>query len=188
MAGNFLAMPSNGKAVALTRRQFVAAGALSGSAIAIGCKGSGEGDWEFFTGEQAATLKAICDQIVPGDDFPSASDAGVITFIDRQMVRHFRRFRGAYRDGLERADALSRSRFGRELAALAPQQQLEVVTAIEQQDRAFFELVRNHTLDGYYGPPRHGGNRDAVSWRMLGLDEPPLNGRAQYGLKKGSPS
>jgi gluconate 2-dehydrogenase gamma chain len=34
--------------------------------------------------------------------------------------------------------------------------------------------VRNHTLEGYYGSPRHGGNRDAVSWRMLGLDEPPI--------------
>jgi gluconate 2-dehydrogenase gamma chain len=41
-------------------------------------------------------------------------------------------------------------------------------------------------MEGYYGSPRHGGNRDAVSWRMLGLDEPPLRGRAQYDLRKGS--
>jgi gluconate 2-dehydrogenase gamma chain len=41
-------------------------------------------------------------------------------------------------------------------------------------------------MEGYYGAPRHGGNRDAVSWRMLGLDEPPLRGRAQYDLRKGS--
>ena len=46
--------------------------------------------------------------------------------------------------------------------------------------------MRNHTLEGYYGSPRHGGNRDAVSWRMLGLAEPPLRGRAQYDLRKGS--
>jgi len=37
-------------------------------------------------------------------------------------------------------------------------------------------------MQGYYGSPRHGGNRDAISWRMLGLDEPPLRGRAQYDL------
>jgi gluconate 2-dehydrogenase gamma chain len=45
-----------------------------------------------------------------------------------------------------------------------------------------------HTLEGYYGSPRHGGNRDAASWRMLGLDEPPLRGRAQYDLTKDSHS
>ncbi len=52
----------------------------------------------------------------------------------------------------------------------------------------FLSLVRSHTLQGYYGSPRHGGNRNAVSWRMLGLDEPLLRGRAQYDLKKGTHS
>jgi gluconate 2-dehydrogenase gamma chain len=181
-------MPSSGRTDGFTRRQFVAASTLGSAAVAIGCNRRRQQDWEFFTEEQARTLTAICDQIIPADDFPSASQAGVLTFIDRQLVRHFRRYRSAYRDGLERADALSRRRFGREIAVLAPPQQLAVVSAIEQQDRAFFELVRNHTLDGYYGPPRHGGNREAVSWRMLGLAEPPLNGRAQTGAGKGSPS
>ena len=180
-------MPSSGKAAGLTRRQFVTAGALGSAAVAVGCNGRRQGDWEFFTKEQARTLTAICDQIIPADEFPSASQAGVLTFIDGQLVRHFRRHRSAYREGLERADARSRRSFGRELAALFPSQQLEIVSAIEEQDRTFFELVRDHTLDGYYGSPRHGGNRDGVSWRMLGLAEPPVLGRAQYGLRKGSP-
>jgi gluconate 2-dehydrogenase gamma chain len=181
-------MPSSRKAAALTRRQFVAVGALGSAAVAIGCDGCSKGDWDFFTEQQARTLTAICDQIVPADGFPSASQAGVLTFIDRQLARPLRRFRKAYRDGLERAEALSRNRFGRELAALSPSEQFEIVKATEQQDREFFELVRNHTLDGYYGAPRHGGNRDAVSWRMLGLAEPPPNGRAQYSLRKDSSS
>jgi gluconate 2-dehydrogenase gamma chain len=71
---------------------------------------------------------------------------------------------------------------------LSQQQQLEIVSDLSEQDRDFFELVRGHTLEGYYGSPRHGGNRDAVSWRMLGLPEPPPLGRAQYDLRKGSPS
>jgi gluconate 2-dehydrogenase gamma chain len=103
-------------------------------------------------------------------------------------VRHYRRHRDAYRDGLERADAMSKTRFGRKLAELSADRQLELVSAMEQQAPAFFELVREHTLEGYYGSPRHGGNRDAVSWRMLGLDVPPVRGRAQYDLRKGSAS
>jgi len=170
----------------LARRDFVVATVTAGTAFLSGCRLSRRSDWEFLSERDARTLTAICDQIVPADDFPSASQAGVVDFIDRQLVRHFRRYRSAYRDGLERAATISRKRYGGELAALTTAQQLEVVQAIEHEDRAFFELLRNHTLDGYYGSPRHGGNRDAVSWRMVGLAEPPLLGRSPSQQKKGS--
>jgi gluconate 2-dehydrogenase gamma chain len=181
-------MQSNKKTTLLTRRQFVAAGALGGAAVAVGCTAGRQGNWDFLSDAQARTLTAICDQIIPADDFPSASQAGVLTYIDKQLVRHFRRHQNAYRDGLENAEAISHKRFGSELAALTSPQQLEVVSAIEQQHPDFFNLVRSHTLQGYYGSPRHGGNINAVSWRMLGLDEPPLRGRAQYNLQKGTHS
>jgi len=177
-------MVSRGKAGQLTRRQFVAAGALGGAALAIGCKAGKRGNWEFLTDAQARTLAAICDQIVPADDFPSASQAGVVNYIDRQLVRHYRRHQDAYRDGLEQAEAASRKQFGVELARLSQPQQFEIVNALSEQNSSFFHLVRNHTMEGYYGSPRHGGNRDAVSWRMLGLAEPPVRGRAQYDLTK----
>ena len=172
----------------LTRRQFVAAGALGGAALAIGCKAGGRGNWEFLSDAQARTLTAICDQIVPADDFASASQAGVLNYIDRQLMRHYRRHREAYREGLEQAEAMSRKRFGGELAGLSQQQQFEIVNAFSEQNRGFFQLVCDHTMEGYYGSPRHGGNRDAVSWRMLGLPEPPVRGRAQYDLTKYEPS
>jgi len=35
----------------------------------------------------------------------------------------------------------------------------------------------DHTIQGFYGGPRHGGNRDAVSWRMLGLPTAPVRSR-----------
>lgn len=172
----------------LTRRQFVAVGAMGGAAAAIGCTTHHKGGWEFLSDDQARTLTVLCDQIVPADAFSSASQAGVLNYIDRQLARAYRRHRDAYRDGLLHAEEMSRKRFGRELSALSSEQQFEVVGLIEQQDPTFFSLLRNHTMQGYYGSPRHGGNRDAVSWRMLGQDEPPVRGRAQYDLRKGSPS
>jgi hypothetical protein len=34
--------------------------------------------------------------------------------------------------------------------------------------QAFFEMLLSHTMEGYYGDPRHGGNRDHVSgWAFL---------------------
>ncbi|MGO8932862.1 MAG: gluconate 2-dehydrogenase subunit 3 family protein [Terracidiphilus sp.] len=181
-------MPGSKVGVRLTRRQFVAAGAIGGAALVVGCSARNRGGWDFLSDVQASTLAVICDQIVPADDFPGASEAGVVTYIDRQLARTYKRHRNTYRDGLERADAMSRKRFGRDLPALSAQQQAEIVDAIEQQNRKFFDLVRSHTLEGYYGSPRHGGNRDAVSWRMLGLAEPPVLGRAQYDLRKGPAS
>jgi len=178
-------MQSNRGSGRLTRRQFVTAGAMGGAALAVGCRAHSHGGWDFLRDAQASTLAALCDRIIPADDFPSASEAGVVTYIDRQLARTYRRYRNAYCDGLEQADAISRKRFGRDLAALTAPQQDEIAGAIEKQNRKFFELVRNHTLEGYYGTPRHGGNRDAVSWRMLGLAEPPILGRAQYDLRKG---
>jgi gluconate 2-dehydrogenase gamma chain len=172
----------------LARRDFLIATAAAGTAMLSGCFSSHNSGWETLTDADAATLKAICNQIIPADDFPSASEAGVLTYIDRQLTRHYRRHRKAYIAGLEQANRISRERFGVELENASPQQQLDVVTALDSQYSQFFNLVREHTLEGYYGSPRHGGNRDAVSWRMLGLAEPPLRGRAQYDLRKGSPS
>jgi gluconate 2-dehydrogenase gamma chain len=181
-------MQSSRGGIRLTRRQFVAAGAIGGVALAVGCSARNHGGWDFLSDGQALTLAALCDRIVPADDFPSGSQAGVITYIDHQLARTYKRHRNTYRDGLEQADAISRERFGGDLAALSAPQQVEIVGAIEQQNRKFFDLVRSHTLEGYYGSPRHGGNRDAVSWRMLGLAEPPDLGRAQYDLRKGPAS
>jgi len=181
-------MLSNRRPGLLTRRQFVAAGALGGAAVAIGCKAGKRGNWDYLSDEQARTMAVICDQIVPAGDFPSAAQAGVLHYIDSQLMHAYRRHRHAYRHGLEDAETASRKRFGRELASLSPPQQLEMVKEIERQNRSFFELVRNHTMEGYYGSPRHGGNRDGVSWRMLGLAEPPVRGRAQYDLTKGPAS
>ena len=173
--------------VVLTRRQFALASALGGAAAVIGChKGAGSA-WDVLSDDQARTLSALCDQIIPADDFPSASQAGVVTYIDRQLARHYRRYQDTYRAGLKQTDEMSRDRFGSAFADASPQGQLQIVTALEKEDHAFFELLRQHTMEGYYGSPRHGGNRDAASWHMLGLAEPPLRGRAQYDLRSTAP-
>lgn len=161
---------------------------MGGAVLAVGCAAGKQGSWEFLSDAQARTLSSICDQIIPADDYPSASQAGVLVYIDRQLARHYRRHRNAYRDGLAQADEMSRKRFGRDLPELTVPQQAELVGALEKESPGFFNLVRSHTFEGYYGAPRHGGNRDAVSWKMVGMAEPPLRGRAQYDLRKGSAS
>lgn len=168
-----------------SRREFLTTSAVAGAVLAASCTGCRRTHYGFLKEHQAAALAAICDQIIPADDFPSASQAGVLDYIDLQLLGHYRRHQKSYREGLEQANKLSRARFGVELGGASLPQQFEIVSGIEKSNSAFFNLVRSHTMQGYYGSPRHGGNRDAVSWRMLGLDEPPLRGRAQYDLAAG---
>jgi gluconate 2-dehydrogenase gamma chain len=119
----------------------------------------------------------------PRTSFPvRPRPAGVLNYIDLQLTGHYRRHQKMYRDGLKQANELSRTRFGVDLAGAPVHQQFQIATALEENAKPFFDLLRAHTMQGYYGSPRHGGNRAAISWRMLGLDEPPLRGRAQYDL------
>jgi len=47
-------------------------------------------------------------------------------------------------------------------------------------DKEFFGLIRDHTLQSYYGSPIHGGNKNKLSYRMIGLDYPLIIGQNRY--------
>lgn len=171
----------------LKRRQFLEIGLTvtsSGALVSCGRSG-GKVYWRFFTAQEARTVDAICEQIIPADAHPGASQAGVVRFIDLQLSKHYRRYRDAYRKGIAGVEAASRGRFGRPFTELPIEQQTEVLTQIEEKDPEFFALIRAHTMQGFYGDPRHGGNRGEASWRMLGLPDPPVRGRLPYRPKAG---
>jgi gluconate 2-dehydrogenase gamma chain len=164
----------------IRRRAILGAGI---SAVLGGCRGS-RGDWRFFTDQEAATVAAICEQIIPADRDPGARDAGVVNFIDIQLAKRFRRYRSVYREGIATVDASSRAKFGKPFVSLAANEQIEVLTEIEEKSKAFFDLILNHTRQGFYGDPRHGGNRNMASWKMVGLPFPPVRGRQHYDEPK----
>ncbi len=166
-----------------SRRSFLA-GAVLGAA---GCR-QDTGRRLAFTGEEARTLDAICDQLIPADQDPGAAATGAVVFIDRQLAGPYRRYRRAYREGLARAAALSRKMFGKPMDELAGEQRLAVVTRLERDARPFFEMALAHTMQGFYGSPRHGGNRDYASWRMLRVPASPVRGRILYDLRQGKES
>jgi gluconate 2-dehydrogenase gamma chain len=82
-----------------------------------------------------------------------------------------------YRLGIRAIDAHCRSAFGKAFAQLTPAQQDETLKKIESGDiksddapiRTFFSsfLLRN-TMEGYFGDPMYGGNKDMAAWKMIG--------------------
>jgi hypothetical protein len=103
-----------------------------------------------LTPDQAATLDAIGETLVPG-----AKDAGITNFVDQQIsippeqallqARIFNvrpPFANFYRAALAAVDGASNKTKGKKFAALSPQ---------EQHD--FVALMRVNKIDGWQGPP-----------------------------------
>ena len=173
-------MPPKSQAAVLRRRVFLGAG-LGAACAGVSCtRGAAGRTWRFFTPAQAETVDAICAQLIPADQDAGAKEARVVDFIDLQLAIRFKKHRAAYRQGVDAVDAASRSAFGKPFVDLAAAQQTEVLNVIEEKLPAFFDLILTHARQGFYGDPRHGGNRDRVSWRMLGLSFPPVRGREHY--------
>jgi len=155
------------------RREFLAAVA----ATTVACGGH-QSPWRFFTLAEARTLEAVCARIVPADQDPGAREAGVLVFLDRQLSGFYKSLQKTYREGIAAVDRAASDRFGAPFANLGVPQQTAVLEEMEKNHVPFFDLLVSHTMQGYYGSPRHGGNRDAVSWKMLGVPYPPVRGRA----------
>jgi gluconate 2-dehydrogenase gamma chain len=172
---------------AVSRRAFLRTGAVAAAATAVAC-GEEAGRWRVLTDEEARTLAAACDPIVPPDDFPGAADAGVVEFIDRQLATREKGEQEAWRRGVAALDATARRRHAAPFADLPFDVRTALLRDVESGSvdaadwagadaRGFFRRLRSHTMMGFYGDPRHGGNRDRVSWRMLGVPDPPVRGR-----------
>ncbi|HWM13543.1 MAG TPA: gluconate 2-dehydrogenase subunit 3 family protein [Gaiellaceae bacterium] len=133
---------------------------------------------ETFTAAEAEAVEAIVDRLIPGDaNGPGAAEARVARYIDRALGGELSSLRSTYSAGLAAVDSYAEERFGAPLADLSPTQQDVVLTAMEENvatgfpggSRAFFELVREHCLQGMFGDPVHGGNEDFVGWDLIGF-------------------
>jgi gluconate 2-dehydrogenase gamma chain len=159
--------------------------AVAAGAVACGRPTS---RWRVLTEDEARTLAAACDQIIPPDQDPGASQAGVVTFIDRQLATRRKKDLPLWRSGIASLDATAQRTHGARFADLASDTQIAVLQGIQKGQgekgdwngvapAAFFRRLRDYTMMGFYGDPRHGGNKDRVSWTMLGVADPPLRGR-----------
>lgn len=147
--------------------------------------------YRFLSENEAKLLIPICEQIIPRDDAPGATDAGVIHYIDRQLAGVLARHQQSYRLGLESFRKTCLEVYKTAFEELAFERQADALRLIEagkapqelwgdRSQRAFFDLVLDHTRQGFYGSPRHGGNRNYASYRMLGLAYPNLIGQNRY--------
>ena len=174
------------------RRHFVRLAMIGAGGVCLlpGCMRS-KSRWRFFTDSEARLMDALADQIIPADDWPGGSDSDVTNFIDRQLIGPYIRFQAKYKKGLAAIEKTCKERFGKRFEELDWKEQtlfLETMEAgkmkgpgwTEGFDREFFGMIREHSMQSFYGSPRHGGNKNNISYKMLKLDYPLIIGQNRY--------
>ena len=136
--------------------------------------------WEHLTAEEADLLEAIADQLIPSDDLgPGAVAAGAVVYIDRALGGALSESRDAYRAGLAAFDRYCRASRGAPFRELPHVDRVSALIDVETgaatgartgfagSSAAFFNMVRGHVLQGTFGDPYYGGNRDYVGWDLI---------------------
>jgi gluconate 2-dehydrogenase gamma chain len=154
----------------------------------------------FFTARQAKVIVAACERIFPGDaSGPGATQAGAMVYIDRQLAGPYgtdeyrytrppfvKSLPGHGYQGSENPQQTYRAgiaQLGADFVALDGTGQDERLEAIEKTH--FFELLRQHTIEGMFCDPMHGGNAGLIGWQLLGYPGPQMSYRAQMGKYNG---
>ena len=132
-----------------------------------------------LTQDLQRTLQAAVDRIVPPDEYPGALESGVLDYLLRQFEKDLRPFVEDYCLGLTSLESESLVRFDRSFCSLADHEKDEILSRIEAGEVAtnwsvapqkFFRLLNHTTVEGFYSDPEQGGNRDRLSWTMIGFE------------------
>lgn len=143
--------------------------------------------FEVLTAEQAREVIAIAARIIPTDEDPGATEAGVVYFIDRALKTFASDDRAAYVAGLKDVNDLTVEMFpnAKSFSAASTTEQDQVLTELSKDQKSagrsmrrvltggrgdFFPVIWGHTLMGYLADPEAGGNRDYAGWKVIGRD------------------
>jgi hypothetical protein len=133
---------------------------------------------ELLTPTQRSTLEALVDRLIPTDEAPGGSAAGVGAYIVRQLAGDLNSQVAVYRSGLAGLDAEARHLAGQPFDQLSHTAQDEILRRVAQGDVAatwdveparFLHEAAEHAAEGFYSDPGNGGNVGAVSWAMIGF-------------------
>lgn len=97
--------------------------------------------------------------------------------LDTQGYQGERTPAALYRDAIAALDAHCSGQFGKVFAELTEQEQDAILTQIEEDvlefegvsASAFFAMLQDNAIEGFFCDPIYGGNRDMVGWRLVGF-------------------
>lgn len=132
---------------------------------------------ETLTAAEADVLEAMCARIVPTDNNgPGATEARAAHYIDRALTGPLASSKATYVSGLAAIDAYARSSKGVPFTKLSAGDQDAVLTDFQKgaakaflaNPAGFFNMVREHTMQGMFSDPYYGGNANFIGWDLIG--------------------
>lgn len=132
---------------------------------------------ETLTAAEADVLEAMVARVVPTDsNGPGAAEARAAHYIDRALTGPLASSKPAYVSGLAALDAYARSSKGAPFIQLNAGDQDAVLTDFEKNvakaflpnPAGFFNMVRDHTMQGMFSDPYYGGNANFIGWDLIG--------------------
>ena len=131
---------------------------------------------------QLRLLASIVDRIIPKDELgPSASECDVPIYINRSLGDYLAPEKAAFIEGLEQTDSFARRLADRPFINLSTEKQDAVLTAMDNgtaegfpNAKAFFARLRRLTLEGMFGDPYYGGNKNFAGWDLIKYPGPRL--------------
>jgi len=119
--------------------------------------------------DEAEEFQAMAARIIPTDQTPGATEAGVVYFIDQVLGDQRDVELALLREGLGELKTSSTENFAAaNFHHLEAAQQDQLLTQIE--DTEFFAAVRFLTIAGMFSLPEYGGNRDQLGYDTIGFD------------------
>jgi gluconate 2-dehydrogenase gamma chain len=177
-------------------------------------------NYVYFTGDEASFVEAACARIVPADATgPSALEAGVPLFLDRQLAGDYGKGARWYMQGpfgkstgtqgyqskfppagLYRAaikaigdhlgqgggQPFHKRAEAEQDAFLKDLQAGKIDLGADVDGKAYFTLLLQNVMEGYFSDPLYGGNRNLAAWKMIGFSGARYDQRA-YVLSYGKP-
>jgi gluconate 2-dehydrogenase gamma chain len=143
----------------------------------------------FFDEMEALIVASAVARIFPSDESgPGAKEAGVVVYIDRQLAGPYGRDRdrylqGPFEEGMRevgyQGKATRREIYREGVKKLSGFERLptaEQDAALKQiETTEFFAMLRQHTIEGMFSDPMHGGNIDMVGWQLIGFPGPQMS-------------
>lgn len=104
---------------------------------------------------------------------------GAQNYIEIQLGDYLAPEKQAFLDGLAAVDAYARESQGRDLGDLPIETRDEVLVNIDSgkappNTRAFFLRARRLVLEGMFGDPHYGGNKNFAGWDLIKYPGPRL--------------
>jgi gluconate 2-dehydrogenase gamma chain len=126
-----------------------------------------------LTAAQFAAVAAATERILPRDEDPGAIDLGVPFYVDRTLANpDLADWKKAFMQGLGVLDRQCTKNFGKAFADCSEEQQDVMLTRWQEGksgETRFFQILMNLTLEGAFGDPVHGGNKDGLGFAMVGF-------------------